>query len=163
MLPCIDATAFARGKIHLPDICLLITLPNMLPPSSDFLPELQFQTARSSGPGGQNVNKVESKVEVRFHVASSPLLSDEQKAVLLTKLAKQLTSEGYLLVTAQEDRSQLRNKEIAVQKFYELLKRTLHKPKARKATRPSAGAVRERLTTKKKHSEKKANRKWDKE
>jgi ribosome-associated protein len=133
----------------------------MLPSAADFLPELQFQTARSSGPGGQNVNKVESKVELRFHVASSQLLTEEQKEVLLTKLAKQLTSEGYLLITAQEDRSQLRNKEIVVQKFHELLKRTLHKPKARKATKPSPGAVRERLQSKKKHSEKKANRRLD--
>ena len=127
----------------------------------DLYSELQFQTARSSGPGGQNVNKVESKVELRFHVANSQLLTEEQKEVLLTKLAKQLTSEGYLLVTAQEDRSQLRNKETAIQKFYDLLKRAFHKPKARKATRPSAGAVRERLTAKKKHSEKKANRRLD--
>ncbi|OUJ71648.1 alternative ribosome rescue aminoacyl-tRNA hydrolase ArfB [Hymenobacter crusticola] len=133
----------------------------MLPSASTFLPELQFQTARSSGPGGQNVNKVESKVELRFHVASSQLLTEEQKEILLTKLAKQLTGEGYLLVTAQEDRSQLRNKEAAVEKFHLLLKRTLHKPKARKATKPSPGAVRERLQSKKKHSEKKANRRLD--
>jgi len=127
----------------------------------DLSSELQFQTARSSGPGGQNVNKVESKVEVRFHVANSQLLTEEQKEVLLAKLAKQLTTEGYLLVTAQEDRSQLRNKETAVQKLYALLKRTLHKPKARKATKPSPGAVRERLASKKKNSEKKANRRLD--
>ena len=128
---------------------------------NDLSPELQFQTARSSGPGGQNVNKVESKVEVRFHVASSQLLTEEQKETILSKLAKQLTTEGYLLVTAQEDRSQLRNKETAVRKLHELLRRALHKPKARRPTRPSAGAVRERLQAKKKQSEKKANRRPD--
>ncbi|GGF05407.1 alternative ribosome rescue aminoacyl-tRNA hydrolase ArfB [Hymenobacter cavernae] len=128
---------------------------------NDLTPELQFQTARSSGPGGQNVNKVESKVEVRFHVASSQLLTDEQKGLILSKLGKQLTTDGYLIVTAQEDRSQLRNKETAIRKLHDLLKRALHKPKARRATRPSAGAVRERLQAKKKHSEKKANRRLD--
>jgi len=128
---------------------------------NDLTPELQFQTARSSGPGGQNVNKVESKVEVRFHVASSQLLTDEQKELILSKLGKQLTTDGYLLVTAQEDRSQLRNKETAIRKLHDLLKRALHKPKARRATRPSAGAVRERLQAKKKNSEKKANRRLD--
>ncbi|MGY2134647.1 alternative ribosome rescue aminoacyl-tRNA hydrolase ArfB [Hymenobacter sp. HD11105] len=132
-----------------------------LPPADHFLSELQVQTSRSSGPGGQNVNKVESRVELRWHVASSLLLTEEQKQTLLQKLEKQLTSEGYLLITAQEDRSQLRNKEIALQKFHDLLKRTLHKPKARKPTKPSKGAVRKRLETKKKHSEKKANRRLD--
>jgi ribosome-associated protein len=132
-----------------------------LPPADHFLSELQVQTSRSSGPGGQNVNKVESRVELRWHVASSLLLTEEQKQTLLQKFEKQLTSEGYLLITAQEDRSQLRNKEIALQKFHDLLKRALHKPKARKPTKPSKGAVRKRLEAKKKHSEKKANRRLD--
>ncbi|MCB2409296.1 alternative ribosome rescue aminoacyl-tRNA hydrolase ArfB [Hymenobacter lucidus] len=130
----------------------------MLPPIESFLPELQFQTSRSSGPGGQNVNKVESRVELRFRIADSQLLTEEQKQMLLTKLASKLTTEGELLLTAQEDRSQLRNKEIVVQKFYDTLRKALHKPKARKATKPSKGAVRKRLESKKKHGEKKANR-----
>lgn len=130
----------------------------MLPPAPDFLPELQFQTSRSSGPGGQNVNKVESRVELRFRLLESQLLTDEQKQTLLQKLASRLTAEGELLVVAQEDRSQLRNKETALRKFHELLAKALYKPKARKATRPSKGAVRQRLESKKKHGEKKANR-----
>jgi ribosome-associated protein len=130
----------------------------MLPSAESFLPELQFQTSRSSGPGGQNVNKVESRVELRFRIADSQLLSDEQKQTLLEKLASKLTTEGELLLTAQEDRSQLRNKEIVVQKFHDTLRKALHKPKARKATKPSKGAVRKRLESKKKHGEKKANR-----
>ncbi|OON70736.1 alternative ribosome rescue aminoacyl-tRNA hydrolase ArfB [Hymenobacter sp. CRA2] len=133
----------------------------MLPPLNAFLPELQFQTARSSGPGGQNVNKVESKVEVRFRVADSALLTDEQKQRLQEKLASRLTTEGDLIVTSQEDRSQSRNKELALQKFYEVLTKALHRPKARRATKPSAGAVRKRLESKKKNSEKKANRRFD--
>lgn len=135
----------------------------MLPPADAFLPELQFQTSRSSGPGGQNVNKVESRVELRFRIPDSQLLSDEQKHTLLQKLASRLTSEGELLVAAQEDRSQLRNKETALQKFHQLLAKALHKPKARKATKPSKGAVRERLESKKKHGEKKANRRFSAE
>ncbi|MBT9393087.1 aminoacyl-tRNA hydrolase [Hymenobacter sp. NST-14] len=130
----------------------------MLPPAPDFLPELQFQTSRSSGPGGQNVNKVESRVELRFRVADSQLLTDEQKQTLLEKLASRLTAEGELLVTAQEDRSQLRNRETALLKFHQLLTKTLHKPKARRPTKPSKGAVRQRLESKKKHGDKKSNR-----
>ncbi|UOQ66595.1 alternative ribosome rescue aminoacyl-tRNA hydrolase ArfB [Hymenobacter volaticus] len=130
----------------------------MLPPATDFLPELEFQTSRSSGPGGQNVNKVESRVELRFRLAASELLSDEQKQTLQQKLASKLTAEGELLVVAQEDRSQLRNREIALRKFHDMLTKALHKPKPRKATKPSKGAVRQRLESKKKHGEKKANR-----
>ncbi|UYZ61979.1 alternative ribosome rescue aminoacyl-tRNA hydrolase ArfB [Hymenobacter weizhouensis] len=130
----------------------------MLPPADAFLPELHFQTSRSSGPGGQNVNKVESRVELRFRISDSQLLTDEQKQTLLQKLASRLTQEGELLVAAQEDRSQLRNKETALRKFHDLLLKALHKPKPRKATKPSAGAVRQRLESKKKHGDKKANR-----
>ena len=130
----------------------------MLPPAADFLPELQFQTSRSSGPGGQNVNKVESRVELRFRVADSQLLTDEQKQTLLQKLASRLTQEGELMVTAQEDRSQLRNRETALLKFHQLLVKTLHRPKTRRPTKPGKGAVRKRLESKKKHGDKKTNR-----
>jgi len=130
----------------------------MLPPAPAFLPEITFQTSRSSGPGGQNVNKVESRVELRWHLPDSQVLTPLQKQLILEKLAGQLTSEGYLLVVAQDDRSQLRNKEIALARFYELLQKSLSRPKPRRATRPSAGAVRKRLEGKKIQSEKKASR-----
>ncbi|NML67074.1 aminoacyl-tRNA hydrolase [Hymenobacter sp. RP-2-7] len=129
-----------------------------LPPAAAFLPELAWQTSRASGPGGQNVNKVESRVELRWHLANSQLLSEMQKQLLLEKLAPRLTADGYLLVVAQDDRSQLRNRELALARFHQLLQKSLHRPKARRATRPSPGAVRERLEGKKRNSEKKANR-----
>lgn len=130
----------------------------MLPPPAAFLPEVTFQTSRASGPGGQNVNKVESRVELRWLLHESQALTPLQKQLILEKLAGQLTAEGYLLVVAQDDRSQLRNKEIALARFYELLQKSLRRPKPRRATRPSAGAVRKRLEGKKIQSEKKANR-----
>ncbi|MDB5236411.1 MAG: peptide chain release factor 1 [Hymenobacter sp.] len=130
----------------------------MLPPPDAFLPEITFQTSRSSGPGGQNVNKVESRVELRWHLQDSQVLTDAQKALILEKVANQLTAEGLLLITAQDDRSQLRNKEIALARFHELLLKSLRRPKPRKATKPSKSAVRKRLEGKKLHSDKKANR-----
>ena len=130
----------------------------MLPPADAFLPEITFQTSRSSGPGGQNVNKVESRVELRWHLQDSQVLTDTQKALILEKVSNQLTAEGLVLVTAQDDRSQFRNKEIALARFHELLLKSLRRPKPRKATKPSKGAVRKRLEGKKLHSDKKANR-----
>ena len=130
----------------------------MLPPADAFLPEITFQTSRSSGPGGQNVNKVESRVELRWHLQDSQVLTDTQKALILEKVSNQLTAEGLVLVTAQDDRSQFRNKEIALARFHELLQKSLRRPKPRKATKPSKGAVRKRLESKKKDGEKKANR-----
>ena len=130
----------------------------MLPPADAFLSEITFQTSRSSGPGGQNANKVESRVELRWHLLDSQVLTDTQKVLILEKVANQLTADGLLLITAQDDRSQYRNKEIALARFHELLLRSLRRPKPRKATKPSKGAVRKRLEGKKIQGEKKANR-----
>ncbi len=128
----------------------------MLP---DLTPELQFQTARSGGPGGQNVNKVESKVEVRFSIAASTLLTDAQKARLQKKLASKLTTDGFLLLTSQVHRSQVQNKEAVVKKLYETLEKALTVAKRRVSTLPTVASVQERLNAKKLASEKKTTRK----
>lgn len=127
-----------------------------------FLPDLSsefvFQTSRSSGPGGQNVNKVSSRVELRFDVPNSALLDDAQKELLLRRLASKLTSNGVLLVASQEDRSQHRNKEIVVARFYELLQQALKPVKKRRATRPTRASVERRIQLKKQQGEKKTRR-----
>ncbi len=127
-----------------------------------FLSELHFQTSRSGGPGGQHVNKVETKVQLNFDVDKSGILTLEEKELIRKKLAHRLTAEGVLQVQVQEKRSQLQNKELAVQKFHELLRIVFKKEKVRKPTKPGKAAVEKRLKAKKAKSEKKSNRGWRK-
>ena len=124
----------------------------------DFESELQFQASRSGAAGGQNVNKVATKVELRFHVEQSALLTEEEKALVQEKLANRISNEGYLQVVCQTERTQLRNKETCISRFYELLRQALTKQKKRTATRPSRASVRKRLESKKRQADKKSNR-----
>ncbi|OYT16487.1 MAG: aminoacyl-tRNA hydrolase [Bacteroidetes bacterium 4572_77] len=123
--------------------------------------ELNFSYSRSGGPGGQHVNKVNTKVELRFNIATSTLLSIIQKEILLEKLEKEIVQNGDIIIIAQETRSQLKNKKKAVEKFYKLLNLALKPKKKRKATKVSVASKEKRLKEKKIISEKKANRKID--
>jgi ribosome-associated protein len=117
--------------------------------------EIIFSASRSSGAGGQNVNKVNTKVTLKFDVKNSQHLNEEEKEILLKKLSARLTNEGVLILSSQEKRSQLQNKEAVVLKFEKIIAKAFEKKKARKATKPSKGAVQERIKEKKQRSEKK--------
>ncbi len=121
--------------------------------------EFIFSASRSSGPGGQNVNKVNTKIELRFKIPDSALLSDSEKEILMEKLKNRINSEGELIIVSQDERSQLKNKENAVIKFYQLLQNALTPPKKRKPTKPSMASRHRRLEAKKILSEKKQDRK----
>lgn len=119
--------------------------------------ELEFTTSRSSGPGGQNVNKVNSKVTLKFDVTQSQVLTPDEKELLIQKLSSRLTNEGVLILSAQDKRSQLDNKQAVVAKFDKLIAKAFEPKKKRKPTRPSKASVRKRIEGKKLQSEKK---KW---
>ena len=113
--------------------------------SSEFL----FKAVRSSGAGGQNVNKVSSKVVLTFDLINSKGLTEEEKTVLQTKIATKLTQDGILILTSEEDRSQLKNKEVVVKKFLKVIENGLKIPKERKETRIPRAVKEKRLSTKK--------------
>ena len=120
-------------------------------------PELYFTASRSGGPGGQNVNKVNSKISVRFDVRHSEILTEEEREVVLLRIAQYLTKTGVLQVVSQENTSQLENKQAVIAKLDALLAKAFEKRKTRKKSKPSHAAVQKRIQAKKHLSEKK---KW---
>ena len=124
--------------------------------------ELQFDYIRASGPGGQNVNKVATAVQLRFDVVNSPSLSADVKARLLKLAGKRITDNGILVIEAKRHRTQEQNREDALERFNELVKKAFEKPKLRHKTRPTKASKEERLKEKKKRGEIKKNRRSSK-
>ena len=120
--------------------------------------ELDVRVSRSSGAGGQHVNKTSSRVEIFWNVPGSRALTEEQRARLREKLASRLTTEGSIRVVASDMRSQSRNRELAEDRLADLIRRALIVPKKRRATKPTRAAKEARLDSKKRHSTKKRDR-----
>jgi ribosome-associated protein len=126
-----------------------------LPDGRDFIKWFKFVTSRSSGPGGQNVNKVNSRVELRINIADCELFTDYEKELIFENLINKINSENELIIVRQIDRSQLKNKEKAIEAFYKQIEKVLTPKKIRKKSKPSKATIQKRLDEKKKLSEKK--------
>lgn len=127
--------------------------------TNTILKELIFKATRSSGAGGQHVNKVSSRIELQFYIDQSSSFSEEEKQLLIEKLASKITKENVLMIACEETRSQHRNKEIAVEKFLKIIADGLSRPRKRRPTKPSIAAQRKRVEGKKKTAVKKVLRK----
>jgi ribosome-associated protein len=131
----------------------------MLPTREEILRSVTFKTSRSGGKGGQNVNKVSSKVELIFDLETALYFDEDEKILLRSRLENRLDTEGLLHVVSQEDRSQLLNKERTIVKLIELLKRSLQVQKKRKATKIPKGVIQKRLKNKSVNANRKESRK----
>ena len=125
----------------------------------NFENEFVFQASRSGGPGGQNVNKVSTKVELRFNVGTSALLSDEEKGIIAEKLANKINKLGELVLVSQTERSQLSNRDKVIEKFYFIINKALTTRTKRIGTKPTKASVEKRIESKKIQSRIKENRK----
>lgn len=126
--------------------------------SDKIISELNFKAVRSSGSGGQNVNKVSSKVVLNFDLNASQALSEDEKLLLQENISARLTSENILILNCDEDRSQLKNKEIVTRRFLEIIKKGLYVPKVRKATKVPKAVIKKRIKDKKNVSDLKQSR-----
>ncbi len=149
----VERTCEHTGQPKMSNASLYIT-PSLSIPMS----ELTVQFARSGGKGGQHVNKVETKAELYFNILASPSLNDQTRARLLKKLASRVDSEGVLKITAQEHRSQYRNREEATKKFIQMLQTALKTETPRRATKPTKSSKEKRIEEKKQHSTRKLAR-----
>lgn len=131
----------------------------MVAGKEELLKVVTFKTSRSGGKGGQNVNKVSSKVELIINIATADVFTEEERFLLQERLAHRLDHEGNLHIVSQEDRSQLKNKEITLEKLMILLKASLHVQKKRKPTKTPKSVIRKRLEDKQSVSAKKQLRK----
>jgi ribosome-associated protein len=130
-------------------------MPISAPEIEAIVKELKFTTSRSGGPGGQGVNKVNTKVTLRWDVQGSMALDGDHRSVIMAKLSRNINADGELVLTAQTSRSQLQNKEEVISKLAALITRAFAIRKARKPTKPTKASVQRRLTAKKKLSHKK--------
>lgn len=135
----------------------IIVTPRLTIPAA----ELGLAFSRSGGPGGQNVNKVASKVELRWSPTTSAALSDEDRTWPISRLANRLTTDGTLIVTSTKTRDQIKNRDDAMSKLTLIVRAALDRPKARKPTKPSKGSKRRRVEAKRHRSEIKRNRRGD--
>jgi len=126
--------------------------------TEQILKELDYKAVRSSGAGGQNVNKVSSKVVLSFNLPASSSLTDEEKALASVRLASKLTNDGVLILQCDEDRSQLRNKDIVTKRFLTVMENALKEEKARKPTKIPRSVIKKRIEGKRRQAEKKQSR-----